>query len=180
MPRSPNLLGDPTKEAQNDPVLRALQPFLHDREALGRWVRSMRSTLGSASFRAMLAACGNDLQAAKDWLDASAKLFPAEAKSIERLNVMRPGENGKPRKTSVSLDPELWATLVAREGSGDKAYKWLRETAATTSPGAGSFSRAMQAAIVRHVSSPAQQQQPAEPHADAPASTPRPAAPGAP
>lgn len=180
MPQRPNRLGNLPVDPQSDPVLRALLPHLRDQEAIGRWVRSVRSMMASASFRALLSACDGNPDAARAWLNQMAKLYPADAKTIERLNVMRPDPaGGKPRKTSVSLDPELWGALVAKEGSGDKAYKWLREIASTTTPAAGSFSRAMQAAIVRHVSSPTQQQTTAETHAAAPAPNPRPASPTA-
>ncbi len=150
MPQPPNRLGPEAAEA--DPVLRRIRSHLRDEEALARWIRSVRSMIGSASFRALLDACGT-LDGTKAWLDMMAKDLPRETKDIERLNVWRPDPaGGKDKKTTVSLDPELWSALVAKTGSGDKATAWLRDTARKTTPQASGFSRAMQTAIFRYVS----------------------------
>lgn len=150
MPQPPNRLGPDA--VASDPVLRRIRPHLRDEEAMARWIRSVKSMIGSASFRALLSECG-DIDTAKAWLDNIAKDLPRETKDIERLNVWRPDPaGGKDKKTTVSLDPELWSALVAKTGSGDKATAWLRDTARKTTPQASGFSRAMQTAIFKFVS----------------------------
>lgn len=138
-----------------DSTALALRPYLPDDKSMGGWVRTVRSLMRSGAFRALMASHNGDLSAALAWLNTACQHLPIDSKSIERFTVLRPDVvTGKPKRTTVSLDPELWGALCRKIGSNDAAARWIRTTAATTTPVAGSFSRALQAAIVRFVSSP--------------------------
>jgi len=136
----------------SDPVFADLARILGSPEAAARWVRSMKGSFTSASTRALIEKTGG-LPQAVTWLQEFAPRMPRDAKQIERFHVrVRDAKTDKFRETTVSLDSELYRALIDKTGSGQAASTWISKTARALDPGAGSLSRALQAAIVRLVS----------------------------
>lgn len=136
----------------SDSVAQALKKTLKSDEAVGRWVRSVKGMVTSKSFTALLLATGG-FEEAVTWLTATAPSIPRESKRIERFHVrVRDTQGDGLRQTTVSLDHELYRALIEKTGSGQAASTWISTTTKSLDPGAGSLSRALQAAIVRYVS----------------------------
>ncbi len=137
----------------SDRVIKALMASgLKDPEACARWVRSVKGTVTSKSFQALLEATGS-FDLAVIWLVKMAPRMPRDAKQIERFHVsVRTTGSEKPRKTTVSMDNELYRALVDRLGDPKKANVWIATTCKTIDPAGGSLSRSLQAEIVRLVS----------------------------
>lgn len=132
--------------------LELLARKLKSPESAARWCRSAHSLLKSETFRTLVQATGS-MDAAVTWLAAVAPTLPKQTRQIERLHVyVRDAVTGKNRRTSVSLDGELYGALVEKCKSGERAVTWLNDTTRQLTPAPGSsFSRAIQAEIIRFV-----------------------------
>jgi hypothetical protein len=95
----------------HDPIKQLLQPLFRDEDSFRHWVHSMRSMTSSQSFCTLIRACGT-IEEAQAWLQQASKSLPRESKDILRFNLYRRAEDGSRKRTSISLDQELWGVLT--------------------------------------------------------------------
>lgn len=138
--------------------MRELRALLGSEEACARWIKSVRGTVTTKSFTALLRATGG-FEEAIAWLRDAKIESPALGDKLVRIHIgiPNPKSSGKLKRTTISLDVALHGALITKLGSPGEANAWLgrmaKDIAGRATGGVG-LSRALQGEAIKFVAAP--------------------------